>query len=443
MSKSDFQDQIIAKLNACAPDNMDDGTWEVGRTSESVLAQIKYVLTTGITAFDAIVGGMPFGRMIELFGLEGCGKSAMAIRCAARAHLGHICEVIHSDDDKMPTFKPLDPKDCDVAVFYVDNEQSLDDDEKIVYDGKQLDIVNFRCDTTDQMFKAIDRVIDVAEARTEKSPKKHHFLVIVVDTIASTTTKQEMEQVWGTQDYPRQAAQISKALRLLTRRVNRFNVCLLFTNQVRSSFEQKAKGKKVVFGINPLDYKSIGGFALRFHASHRVFMYAQPHKYKLVPDAQFPAGIQIGFHTVKNRLRMPLRDGRMALLFDKKQGGLNDAFSLLETLIFLGFIELKKEKGSDFVCKFARNGIVPTTFDPAAIDKTLDEEDEDPTPRRGSRKDPGFKYRALWPQFYRDHKADVDKLWDRAVAYAMSTDGLDGSVVVQESDELIDEDEKD
>lgn len=431
----DENDGMMAALQAIAPKGEDAYTWEISRTTDLVLSQIKYVLTTGIAPFDDIVGGLPMGRMVELYGLESCGKTAMAIRCAARAMKNHISEVTHSDDNAI-TLKPL--AKCKVVVVYIDNEQSLDDDLKLVVDGENLDVIGARLDTTDDMFKAIDGAIGFQEKRMMLEAKDgiKRFLLIVVDTIAATTTKQELDQKWGEQDFPRQPQQISKALRKLTRRVNQSNTCVLFTNQVRTKFSGGQQKGKQTFAIQANDYTTPGGFALRFYASHRVFMYAFDQKYKLLPDAQFSAGLLVGFHTKKNRLRPPLRDGRMVLLFDAKQGGMNNVFSMLETLVFLGFVEVAAEtKHTGYTLRFKDNGIVPTTFDEAKLETTLDEDEV--APRRGSsssRKDPGFKFRSEWPQFYANHAADVDKLWQAAVAYAMATEGLDGGVQVTEEE---------
>ena len=431
----DENEGMMSTLKAMAPKGEDGYTWEISRTTDLVLSQIKYVLTTGIEPFDDIVGGMPFGRMVELYGLESCGKTAMAIRCAARAMKNNIAEVIREADDSI-SLKPMAPDKCKTVVVYIDNEQSLDDDLKLVVDGEALDVIGMRLDTTDDMFKAIDGAITYQEKRMlmEEEDGIKRFLLVVVDTIASTSTKQELDQKWGTQDFPRQPQQISKALRQLTRRVNQNNVCILFTNQVRTKF-QEGQAKKTSFAIQADDYTTPGGFALRFYASHRVFMYAYGQKYKLIPDAQFSAGLLVGFHTKKNRLRPPLRDGRMVLLFDAKKGGLNNQFSMLETLVFLGFVEVTAEsKHTGYILKFKANNIVPTTFDAGSVESTLEEDEEIAAPRRGSsRKDPGFKHRSEWPQFYDDHKADIDVLWHAAVVYAMGTEGLDNSIVVDES----------
>lgn len=430
---------LIAKLRSMAPKKDGGGcTWEVSSTKDLVLSAVNYVLTTGIESFDSIVGGMPFGRMVELYGLESCGKTAMSIRCAVRAMTKNISEVTHNAD-KTITLRPLKPEECKIVVMYVDNEQSLDEDGKLMVDGQRLDVVGFRCDTTDDMFKAIDGALTLQEKRAEAEDEDgiKRFMFIVVDTIASTSTKEEIGADWGKQDFPRQALQISKALRQLTRRVNRYNVCVLFTNQVRTNFKAQQQKGGNVFAIKAGDYTSVGGMALRYYASHRVFMYALNSKYKLLPDGQFAAGLQVGFHTVKNRLRPPLRDGRMVLLFDKDKGGLNDVFSTLETLVFLGFVDIESEtKHTGYTLRFKANNIIPTTFDRAAVETTLDDDEDAPrVPRKGhGRKDPGFKTRAEWPKFYEEHKADVDVLWHAAIEYAMSTKGLDGGVQVVEEE---------
>lgn len=432
----DEHEGLLKKLIASAPKgDGDNGMWEIARTTNLVMSAIKYVLKTGIDSFDDIVGGMPFGRMVELYGLESCGKTAMAIRCAARAQAKNICEVVRNPDDSV-SFQPLKPEECKVCVVYVDNEQSLDEDGKLVVDGQTLDVIGCRFDTTNDLFKAIDISIAYQEEREEAEAEDgiKRLMLILVDTIASTSTRQELEQAWGTEDYPRQAKQISLALRKLTRRVNRHNVCIIFTNQVRTKFQQQQSKGRQTFAIQADDYMSVGGMALKYYASHRVFMYAMTQKYKLVPDAQFSAGFLIGFHTKKNRLRPPVRDGRMVLLFDKDQGGLHNVFSKLETLEFLGFVEVgAATRHTNFTLKFKKNGLIPTTFDPSKVETTLEEDDDLPASRRGSsRKDPSFKYRSEWPQFYTAHKADIDKLWEAAVVYAMATQGLDGSVQVEE-----------
>jgi RecA/RadA recombinase len=432
----DENEGLIAKLKSIAPKGENAASWEISRTKDLVLSEVKYVLTTGIESFDDIAGGIPIGRMVELYGLESCGKTAMAIRCAGRAMKKHVAEIVRDEHGNV-TLKPLDPDKCKVVTVYIDNEGSLDDDMKLVVDGEALDVVGGRFDTTDDVFKAIDGALSYQNDRLAQQEKDGimRFMFIVVDTIASTSTRQELEAKWGTEDFPRQPKQISRALCRLVRKVNRCQAAILFTNQVRTKFNPgSAPGQKGSYTISPDDYTSVGGMALRFYSSHRVFMYAYGQKYKLVPDAQFSAGLLVGFHTKKNRIKPPLRDGRMVLLFDKKNGGLNNIFSMLETLVYLGFVEVEAEtKHTGYILKFKKNGIVPTTFDAASVETSLEDDDELPANRRtGSRKDPGFKFRSEWPKFYDKHKADIDLLWAKAIEYCMSTEGLDEGVEVDE-----------
>lgn len=125
----------------------------------------------------------------------------------------------------------------------------------------------------------------------------------------------------------------------------------------------------------------------------------------------------------------------MVLLFDEKEGGFRDEFSMLEALELYGFVEVEAEsKHTGFTLKFHKNGITPTTFG-EKLNTTLAEDEDLPMPRRGRVKDPGFKCRAEWPEFYREHKADIDKLWQAAVQYALTVQGLKGGISVEEEDD--------
>lgn len=426
---TDLQSMAFAKLKQCAPKGDANGMYEVELSRTNILSRIRYVLTTGIAAFDDIVGGMPFGRIVEVYGTEHCGKTALAIRCAVRAREGFVYELVKQKDGTV-IHRALEPDEYEMAVLYIDNECSLDDDDKIVVDGKVLDVIVSRCDTVSMLFKQAEIMIGTAELKAaDPKNKKLQFVVIVVDTIASTTSKQELDQEWGKEDYNRQPKQISQGFRKLVRRVNKSNCCMICTNQTRDNMKAQEQKKGMPqrgggAGQMASDHNTFGGKALRFYASHRVFMYAMTTRYKVHPGNRFPDGILVGFQSVKNRLRMPLREGRMSLMFSEQDGGFNDLYSLLETLINYKCIEVEtKEKGIDFKVKFKTHGIDVTTFSEDEIKPSLaelDDADDQPVKRKGAKKEPGFKYRSDWPAFYAAHAADIDKLWAVAVTEAFN-----------------------
>lgn len=123
----------------------------------------------------------------------------------------------------------------------------------------------------------------------------------------------------------------------------------------------------------------------------------------------------------------------MVLLYGEN-GGFSDEFSMLETLINYHFAEItNKEKQTDIVFKFGSSGVQLTTF--GNLGTSLSEDDELPVARRGRRKDPSIYTRAEWPEFYRSHKADFDKLWDLALQYAFTPSSASPEVSDSEPNE--------
>lgn len=398
----DLTARVIAKIKAGRPrdgEGSKDCTFEVSRSSEAILSKVRYVLSTGIEAYDLAtgIGGLPFGRVVEIYGLDGAAKSAMAIRCAIRMQQRQIFERVKragSDDNGGDPVFDLVPVKDDVPVFtiYVDNEQSIDEDGKTKVDGIELDVAVARCDTIDQMFKIMDTAID-GVAEVEKETGTECFIAVIVDTIAGTSSREEVKAKWEDVDYPRQPRQLREGFRVMMRKISRRNVLAIFTNQVSEKY-QKSTGQR---GRSPIpqddDFSTFGGRALKFFASMRIFHTQVNAQYKLNRLARFPHGRSIQFTMTKNRLGKPWRSGRMVLLYE---GGLNNIFSKLETLVLLKLAE-RGEKG-DVKFRFKSAGVITTTFE------------QEP----GERGLPGIDSTDQWPAFYEAHKADFDELWNRA-----------------------------
>jgi recombination protein RecA len=429
--RKDLVGAIVGSLERSRP-KTGELMWEVSRSSKEILSKVHYKLTTGIDSLDvALGGGLPFGRVVELYGLESCGKTAMVTHCAGRLQGRHIIQrkqVGHpGDKDFSVAWEPV-PKDVEVTTLYIDNEQSLEEDEKLVVDGNIIDVAVARADTVDQMFKMIDVAINAID---RVSTKEHPvFILVIVDTIGGTSSREEMKAKWEDQDFPRQPKMLRRGFRRMMRKLSQRNVLAIFTNQVNARYEANRRRGG---GALPQDddFDSPGGRALKFFASVRIFMYQVNAHYKLHKDQQFPVGFCSGFVTVKNRLAKPMRAGRFVLLYDR---GLNNLYSLLETLIFLKLAKSgKKEEGDagSVSFRFQHFGIKPTTFG----------EDE-------TRADPRLDSRAQWPAFHEAHKADLDLLWEKACTILFAVEGEVGLVDAVEggTDEdltpIEDEDEK-
>ncbi len=388
----DLTNTIIAKINATKPkgEAAKNCTFEVTRSTTEILSKVRYVLSTGMDPYDEAIGigGLPFGRVIEVYGLDGSCKSAIALRSAIRMQERHIYE-IQRDEANAVTLKRV-PDNVPVFTIYIDNEQSIDADGKTTIDGVELDVAVARCDTIDQMFKIIDTAIDGVDAYSREH-EVECFILVVVDTIAGTSSREEIESKWEAVDYPRQPRQLREGFRVMMRKLSRRNVLVLCTNQVSDTYKPKAK-----YGNSNIpqdgDFSTFGGRALKFFASLRIFQFKLNTNYKLNKDLQFPSGMTIGFQITKNRLGKPWRTGRLVLLYE---GGLNNIFSRLETLIHLKLAERPEEGGIMF-----RFGTIPTT--------TF-------VPKAGERpRNPRIDTLEEWPAFYEEHKSDFELMWAHA-----------------------------
>ena len=100
--RPNLADSIVSKLNASRPQN-DDSTVEFARTSNRIISHVTAVLRLGLEPFDEVTGGLPFGRAIEIYGLDGSGKSAIAIKAGVQAQLGTTVPTCRGETDKLET----------------------------------------------------------------------------------------------------------------------------------------------------------------------------------------------------------------------------------------------------------------------------------------------------------------------------------------------------
>ena len=437
--EKDLSELFVHSINMSRPKKPGAGTFRWTMSDDEIQGDVRYVLLTGNDSYDTFVGGFPFGHISEVFGLENCGKTALMIRSMCRFQARHIYEIV-SRDGFIPVLKRVDPKRIRLIKAYIDNEGSLEKSFKIgirdvTYNENGEEVVEKismektglgLCDTIEQVFMAVDKFLQIIKDAEQENDdldedeRKVIFGLFIVDTIAGTSSKDEIEREWGERDYPRAAGKISEGFRRLRGEISRRNVAFICTNQVRTQFrEQQGGGYRARFSTPQVaDFATFGGKALSFYAAHRVFMFQMPVKYTLVKGAQFPAGYLIGFRTHKNRLRKGGREGRMVLLFDEELGGLHNSFSILETMIFLNVAEL--HEGGQITFKFRKFGVETTTF---AENIRLDEPDDGKRARK-RQSDPEIDGRYQWLSFYNAHRSDLDRLWQTAIKKANTDEGL-------------------
>ena len=250
-------------------------------------------ISTGSTILDLAIsnkpnGGLAAGRITEINGLEGSGKSLIGAHALA------------STQEK------------DGLAVYIDTESSVSAEflQAIGIDTDNMLYVHL--ETVEEIFDTIETIVTKI-----RESSKDKLVTILVDSLAAASTKVEMDadfdkDGWATA----KAIIISKAMRKITNLIARQRVCLVFTNQLRQKLG-------VMFG-DP--WTTSGGKALPFHSSTRIRL---KNVGQIKDTKKNTIGIKIRAQVIKNRLGPPLRSADFALYFDK---GIDDFGSWLEVL---------------------------------------------------------------------------------------------------------------
>ncbi len=253
------------------------------------------VISTGSIGLDAAlgVGGLPRGRIIEIFGPESSGKTTLALHAVAEAQkMNGVCAYIDAEHAMDPEYaKKLGVKIDQLLISQPDNgEQALDIVDSLVRSGK----------------------IDI----------------IVIDSVAALTPRDEIEGDMGAYHVGKQARLMSQALRKLTAIVAKSKTIVIFINQIRMQIG-------VMFG-NP--ETTPGGKALKFYTSVRLDI----RRIAQIKKGDEIMGGRIRVKVVKNKVAAPFKQTEFDLMY-------NEGISKEGEILALGEkMELIKKSGSSY-----------------------------------------------------------------------------------------------
>ena len=260
-------------------------------------------ISTGSLGLDVALGagGLPLGRVVEIYGPESSGKTTLTLEVIAEAQRnGKICAFVDAEH-------ALDP------IYAAKLGVNIDD------------LLVSQPDTGEQALEICDMLT-----------RSGAVDVIVVDSVAALTPKAEIEGDMGDSHMGLQARMLSQAMRKLTGNLKQSNTMLIFINQIRMKIG-------VMFGSPET---TTGGNALKFYASVRLDI----RRIGAVKDGDEIVGNETRVKVVKNKIAPPFKQAEFQILYGQ---GINSLGELIDLGVQNGFVE---KAGAWYSCNGERIG---------------------------------------------------------------------------------------